>query len=212
MSSRQHPVQGCYADRSLSSQAASSSPRSDPRLVTACRRFDQRSLAVASSYLPSQLISFCGHLQMGVGRWPIPLHHWVLLKRWLIGTHQGGVQHVHLDYYHDDRLECLLGGTLVLTLPRGRRSGGPQHGRTAHVVDYRHVIHALRRKPMALLNLVYRDQLFPRATFRRTWESLVTPPLIGGLPIVPLLGVRACGFIAFSGGLAGLIRVPRRAG
>ena len=28
------------------------------------------------------------------------------------------------------------------------------------VVDYRHVIHALRKKPMALLNLVYRDQLF----------------------------------------------------
>jgi hypothetical protein len=22
-----------------------------------------------------------------------------LLKRWLLGTHQGGVQHVHLDYY-----------------------------------------------------------------------------------------------------------------
>jgi hypothetical protein len=26
----------------------------------------------------------------------------------------------------------------------------------------RRVIHALRRKPMALLNLVYREQLFPR--------------------------------------------------
>jgi hypothetical protein len=34
-----------------------------------------------------------------------------------------------------------------------------------HVVDYRHVIHALRKKPMALLNLVYRDQLFPRPLF-----------------------------------------------
>jgi hypothetical protein len=29
-------------------------------------------------------------------------------------------------------------------------------------VDYHHLIHALRKKPMALLNLVYRDQLFPR--------------------------------------------------
>jgi len=73
----------------------------------------------------------------------------------------------------DDRLECLLGGTRVLILPRGRRPGGAQHGRTAHVVDYRHIIHALRRKPMALLNLVYRDQLFPRAAFRRTWEALI---------------------------------------
>ena len=44
-------------------------------------------------------------------------------------------------------------------------------GRTVHVVDYRHVIHALRRKPQALLNLVYRDQLFPRTAFRRTWDA-----------------------------------------
>ncbi len=25
-----------------------------------------------------------------------------LLKRWLIGTHQGGIQHQHLDYYLDE--------------------------------------------------------------------------------------------------------------
>ena len=34
-------------------------------------------------------------------------------------------------------------------------------------------IHSLRRKPMALLNLVYRDQLFPRAAYRRTFEALL---------------------------------------
>jgi hypothetical protein len=74
---------------------------------------------------------------------------------------------------YDDRLECLLGGTLVLILPRGRRPAGALHGRLGHVIDYRHVIHALRRKPMALLNLVYRDQLFPRTAFRRTWDTLI---------------------------------------
>jgi hypothetical protein len=42
--------------------------------------------------------------------------------------------------------------------------------RNGHVADYHHVIHALRRKPMALLNLIYRDQLFPREAYRRTWE------------------------------------------
>jgi hypothetical protein len=42
-----------------------------------------------------------------------------------------------------------------------------------HVVDYRHVIHALRRKPGALLNLVCRDQLFPREAFRRAWDALL---------------------------------------
>ncbi len=75
---------------------------------------------------------------------------------------------------YDDRLECLLGSTIVLTLPRGRPfQGRGAPNRTLHVVDYRHVIHALRRKPGALLNLVYRDQLFPRDAYRRTWDRLV---------------------------------------
>src|SRR5215469_6032327 len=75
---------------------------------------------------------------------------------------------------YDDRLECLLGGTRVLTLRRGRvPKGQPDRGRCGHVVDYHHVIHALHRKPMALLNLVYRDQLFPRDAFRHTWDRLV---------------------------------------
>jgi hypothetical protein len=60
---------------------------------------------------------------------------------------------------YDDRLECFLGATPLLTLRRGQPQSSGKHG---HVVDYRHVIHALRRKPMALLNLVYREQLFPR--------------------------------------------------
>jgi hypothetical protein len=45
--------------------------------------------------------------------------------------------------------------------------------KNAHVVDYRHVIHALRRKPMALLHLVYRDQLFPRDAYRLTFDRLL---------------------------------------
>ena len=71
---------------------------------------------------------------------------------------------------YDDRLELLLGGSAILTLTRGRADPRGRHG---HVVDYRHVIHALRRKPMALLNLVYRDQLFPREAYRRTFEVLI---------------------------------------
>lgn len=71
---------------------------------------------------------------------------------------------------YDDRLICFLGSTEVLKLRRGR---SPDHRKRAHVVDYRHVIHALRRKPMALLNLVYRDQLFPRAAYARAFEALL---------------------------------------
>jgi len=68
---------------------------------------------------------------------------------------------------HDDKLDCLLGSTHVLTLPRGQPVSASQGG---HVVDYRHVIHSLRKKPMALLNLDYRDQIFPRRAFARAFD------------------------------------------
>ncbi len=77
----------------------------------------------------------------------------------------------------DDRLELFLGSTPLETLPRGR---APDRGRGghAHVVNYRHVIHSLRRKPGALANLVYRDALFPRTEYRSCWEAVK-----GGLPL-----------------------------
>ena len=71
---------------------------------------------------------------------------------------------------YDDRLTVFIGGTELTTLPRGRAHPSGEHG---HVVDYRHVIHSLRRKPMALLGLVYRDQLFPRDAYRRTFDALL---------------------------------------
>jgi hypothetical protein len=71
---------------------------------------------------------------------------------------------------YDDRLECIVGDSPILTLRRGRSGGDGRHG---HVIDYRHIIHSLRRKPMALLNLVYRDALFPRAAYRLAWERLL---------------------------------------
>lgn len=57
-----------------------------------------------------------------------------------------------------------------MTLPRGRASRDGSHG---HVVNYHHVIHSLRKKPMALMGLVYRDQLFPRQPFRDMFEVLL---------------------------------------
>jgi hypothetical protein len=75
---------------------------------------------------------------------------------------------VHL---YDDRLDCFLGSTRLLTLRRGRPPQGS--GKHGHVVDYHHVIHALRRKPMALINLVYRDRLFPRRAYARAFEALL---------------------------------------
>jgi hypothetical protein len=73
---------------------------------------------------------------------------------------------VHL---YDDRIEAFLGATHVVSHPRLRSSGD---GRRLHCIDYRHVIHALRRKPQALAGSIYRDGLFPRRAYAEAWAAL----------------------------------------
>ena len=70
---------------------------------------------------------------------------------------------------HDDRLDLYIGGTPLMTLRRGRSD----KGKRGHVIDYHHVIGALRRKPMALMGLIYRDELFPRQAYKLTFERLI---------------------------------------
>ena len=65
---------------------------------------------------------------------------------------------------YSDRLECFLSGALVLRLARGARRG--------RVIDYRHFVDALKRKPQAFKGLLFRDALFPREAYRRMWEQL----------------------------------------
>jgi hypothetical protein len=72
-------------------------------------------------------------------------------------------------HIYDDRLICHLGITSVMTVARLHfKRGGPG----LRVVDYRHLIHSLVRKPQAFRHSVFREQLFPRAAFRRAWEVL----------------------------------------
>lgn len=79
----------------------------------------------------------------------------------LIGSRMG----VHI---YDGRLVCFLGNTEVLTLPRHRRNAqGP-----THVVDYRHIIGSLVKKPQAFRRSVLRDSMFPREVFRHAWDVL----------------------------------------
>jgi len=68
---------------------------------------------------------------------------------------------------YDDRLELFAGASPVATLRRIK--AGEERTRQ---VDYRHVIHSLRVKPMALASLVYRDELFPREPYRLAFERL----------------------------------------
>jgi hypothetical protein len=70
---------------------------------------------------------------------------------------------------YSERLDCYLSGALVLTCSRGARSASNGRGR---MIDYRHFIDALKRKPQAFQGLVFRDALFPREAYRRTWEQL----------------------------------------
>jgi hypothetical protein len=71
---------------------------------------------------------------------------------------------------YDDRLDLFLGATFLATLPRARAT---RRGPHQHVVNYHHVIHSLRKKPMALMGLVYRDQLFPRQAFRDIFAAML---------------------------------------
>jgi len=47
-----------------------------------------------------------------------------------------------------------------------------RNGPRQRVVDYRHLIDALLRKPQAFRHSVFRDELFPSSIFRRAWGVL----------------------------------------
>jgi hypothetical protein len=95
---------------------------------------------------------------------------------------------------YSDRLDCYLSGALVLSTPRGSRAGNNRRS-----LDYRHFIDGLKRKPQAFKALAFRDQLFPREAYRRTWEQLeqrltqreACRTMVGLLELAALDGVEA---------------------
>src|SRR5260370_26281907 len=64
-----------------------------------------------------------------------------------------------------DRVEIWYGQKKVEEMPRLR-------GRRRHGGDYRHIIDWLVRKPGALENYRYRDDLFPTSRFRMAFDEL----------------------------------------
>jgi hypothetical protein len=64
-----------------------------------------------------------------------------------------------------ERVEIWYGQKKVEEMPRLR-------GRSRHRVDYRHIIDWLVRKPGALENYRYRDELFPTTRFRMAFDEL----------------------------------------
>lgn len=91
------------------------------------------------------------------------------VKRILYSTHSRLIGHRLKVRLYADRIEGWLGGTRVMEAPRGRLAAGQRRGK---VIDYRHLLPALRRKPGAFARWVLRDEMFPRDEYRRTWERL----------------------------------------
>src|ERR1700761_221563 len=95
---------------------------------------------------------------------------------------------------YGDRLDCYLSGALVHSASRGSRAGDNRRA-----LDYRHFIESLKRKPQAFRGLAFRDALFPRDAYRRTWEALevrlaqreACKTMVGLLELAAMDGVEA---------------------
>ncbi len=66
---------------------------------------------------------------------------------------------------YEDRIDLYSGINLVFSMPRIFGSQGV-------VIDYRHIIHSLIRKPAAFENYKYREELFPTINFKKAWDYL----------------------------------------
>ena len=64
---------------------------------------------------------------------------------------------------YDDRLDCFVGQSLVLSLPRRR---APAMAAASRWWTIGILFTACAAKPMALLHLVYRDAMFPQPAYR----------------------------------------------
>ena len=102
---------------------------------------------------------------------------------------------------HAKRVEQLHGKELVV---HHGRALGSQQGR----VDYRHMVHALLRKPGAFALYRYRDEMLPSAVFRLMYDQSCKHRGVG-IRAHPALGGDHAGEPR-GGGLAGLPSLGRR--
>ena len=72
---------------------------------------------------------------------------------------------LHL-YQH--KIEGYLGSNLVICLERKYR----HIQKTRYVIDYRHIVHALIKKPGAFRFCQYRDELLPNESYQQIWKYL----------------------------------------
>jgi hypothetical protein len=87
---------------------------------------------------------------------------------------------------YDEHLEVYYAGELQVKIPR-------QSGRGKVMMDYRHIIHWLVRKPGAFRDYRYHEQLFPTLVFRKAYDELNTAcsPRVADREYVELLQLAA---------------------
>lgn len=70
---------------------------------------------------------------------------------------------------YSDRIEGWDGGVRVFEGPRGSYDPDSRRGK---LIDYRHLIGSLHKKPGAFANWALRDHIFPRTEYRQMWDYL----------------------------------------
>ena len=75
-------------------------------------------------------------------------------------------ERLHVRIYHD-KLECYLGSHQAIVLERQHK---PMRNKRSRVINYRHVIGSLVKKPGAFRSCKYRDDLLPDANYRSIWD------------------------------------------
>jgi Integrase core domain len=111
---------------------------------------------------------------------PLPAGRLESYKRARVRVHPGSLIHVERNVYsvdsrligervdvrlYADHLEVYFAGRVV-------ERHGRLRGKRKHVINYRHVIDWLVRKPGAFENYQYREDLFPTSRFRMAYDAL----------------------------------------
>ena len=110
--------------------------------------------------LPERHLESCTRLEVGVGRAStirVSNNTYSVASRLIGETLQVQLFADHLDLYYAQKR--------VDTVPRLR-------GKNRHLINYRHVIDQLRRKPGAFENYRYREEMFPGSCFRFAYDEL----------------------------------------
>jgi hypothetical protein len=110
--------------------------------------------------LPERRMESCTRLEVGVGRAStirVSNNTYSVASRLIGETLQVQLFADHLDLYYAQKR--------VDTVPRLR-------GKNRHLINYRHVIDQLRRKPGAFENYRYREEMFPGSCFRFAYDEL----------------------------------------